>query len=411
MPMKKKTVRRGLLHFPLLAFMLLLLLFRWGIPYILLAVEADSLYLDTSDYWHQMEQEHAWPICAVVKEYVCQLFVNPWIGASLLAFCLSAPLYAVNVVCRRYRGALYWSMVIQICVVCVATVYVLLPSTRTRENWCRLEHSAICHDWEDVLRVATPEAVKTDHDQLPYALLALAVRGELTDHMLDYPLESSRDFDMGKPFDRRFYTFRMVLYDCLGCPNEALHNAFQLASFMRCGMSLGVLRQMVRYSREMGDNALSAKYGRVLSSSTFHFSQNSSFIVLSPPTDTLASRWNAFQPLLTERLGYNVGELLDTESPSPLMYHYFLCMLLADCQLSSFVTVLQRVRPSLPTSLPRLYQEALLVSADRGLLPPDVSGTVEEQVVSDYEAWKAGRATSTLLTGHYWQYLSRSSFR
>ena len=75
--MKKKTVRRGLLHFPLLAFMLLLLLFRWGIPYILLAVEADSLYLDTSDYWHQMEQEHAWPICAVVKEYVCQLFVNP----------------------------------------------------------------------------------------------------------------------------------------------------------------------------------------------------------------------------------------------------------------------------------------------------------------------------------------------
>lgn len=153
-------------------------------------------------------------------------------------------------------------------IIAVACVLVAFnPSVRKTEQISRLEHFTRNHEWNKVLKTATPKACTTDRTLLPYAMLALNAQGRLTADMGRYPVRKPEDLDMEGVQTREGYWFSSLLCECLGCPNEAIHLLFQSGCHLPHGTSHMMLRQLIRYNIELGNYTMVRKYAEVLSRS------------------------------------------------------------------------------------------------------------------------------------------------
>lgn len=353
-----------------------------GVPYTMKSWEANGLFLTTPDYFHTVN-ERPYPMLQLGLDYVSQFFYDKAVGALILALVPTLLFLLVGLVLhRRIVRALMAGAI-----ACGVLHYVLRPAVRERENMAHLELAAEAHRWDDVLKIVTPKVARENRSLMPYALLALAVNNELADKMYTYPVRSTNDFDtQGQPC-HEFYFFKMVLYDCMGCPNEAIHCNFQAAAGTPYGTNFGTLRRQVRFCQDAGNQVLADKYREILSHSTLHRGYRPRQTATLPDTlntepqsacgedrskksqsacGEIRSKNTSGQiPVISKGLGYNLALFIDMGIRSPQMCNYFLCALLASQNLEAFVQALQRLRPQLSEPLPPLYQEALRTYAEK----------------------------------------------
>jgi len=392
--MKKFDFRR--FGFPLLSailFATLFLILYLGVPYTLKGWESDDLFLRSPDYLSEVRSGSA-PFLHFLRDYLLQFFYFRAAGPALLA--LGGTL-AYVIVCLLFRRV-WLRFLLAAAILGVAVFWVMRPSVRQSERWAHLEYAAQQHLWDQVLRIATPDRAKHERDFLPYAFLALAVRNELPDNMLRYPLRQGDDFDSQGEANQRYFLFKMVLFDALRCPNEAIHCNFQAAKDLPHGTSFGTLRRLVRYNRDAGNPVLVGKYQRILSRSTLHRSWLHEDVAYP---DTLRPNLSGSIPVLTRNFGYNLGTLIASGRYSVETCHYMLCWCLADRNLVSFATLLAQSTSLLPQPLPQIYQEALLLHAEQNssfdVKPYNISATT-------LQSYQQFRATHDAPAGSYWRY-------
>ena len=228
-----------------------------------------------------------------------------------------------------------------------------------------MEYASIRHDWKKVLQTATPEATHKDRQLLPYALLALTESGQLPDKMGRYPVRSVDDFCPEQWSDRRGLTFKAILYDCMGVPNEAIHNTFQAATSLPHGTSFGTLRTLVRLNRLKGDNLLANKYATILSHSTLHKGWGASPQPSPEGKGVEEDRSPRLQegtgeaPLITPTYFYNVTSLLAHGVYTKTLADRSLCGLLVQGDLVRFRQMYALLPHAEGEPVPTLYREAL----------------------------------------------------
>lgn len=140
------------------------------------------------------------------------------------------------------------------------------PSLRKREAWSKVEYASISSDWIKVLEETTPEVIAEDNEFGPFAALALSERGLFSNSLDKYGFEN---FDEAGLFyedmpTRRGYLFGILLYEAMGCTNEAIHRTFQAATPLPHGSSFGTLRHLMRYNTLSGNIPLAEKYATIL---------------------------------------------------------------------------------------------------------------------------------------------------
>ena len=145
-----------------------------------------------------------------------------------------------------------------------AVIISLSPTVRSLEVWGKIETAARKAEWDKVLKAATVERAKSDRDMVPFALLAAGAKGQLQGAITKYQVRNPGEMDFFGVENRRGYFFQSLLYEQMGCLNEAVHCAFQCGCQMHRGTSFFVLTQLIRYNIELGNYTLVRKYCKVL---------------------------------------------------------------------------------------------------------------------------------------------------
>lgn len=262
-----------------------------------------SLFLLTPDWFHETLQLPM-PISRMVSDFLLQFYDIPVVaplitaalvlgvyllGGSMLLACaawllaalMPSPQYAVLVlfaaiVLRVVQIAIkkkipeFKPVVSIIPIVLAALVIAFLPSTSKRESYAKAELCARQSQWDKVLSAATPAACREDRSLLPYASLALSSKGRLSQNLTEYGFRKAEELDMEGVQSREGYYFSSLMYEALGCPNEAIHRIFQAGCHLDHGTSYMVLYQLVRYNIERGDYTMVKKYAGILARSPRH---------------------------------------------------------------------------------------------------------------------------------------------
>lgn len=323
------------------------------LPYTMKFWESECFYIDSPDYKKEIiAASHSyWDICI---NYCRQFFYYRWAGPAIFVATSTLLFALLCKVIRKFSLRVVMGIIILTAAACI----VWNPNVQKNEQWRHMEYAAENHRWNEVLSIATPERCKANRNMLPYALLALAANHQIAEQMFEYPVESIQDFDTYGENTREYYFFKMVLYDCLGCPNEAIHNAMQAAAISSpYGMTLGTLRRLVRFYRATGNNAVADKIVAVLSKSTLHANWHTRNEEMD--SENITTNQSGQEALITESLGYNIGMMLNNGIGGPIAVDYFLCQLLVNGNLNNFVKALQRIYPDSSVPLPSLYREAL----------------------------------------------------
>lgn len=287
--------------------------------YTLINAESLGLFLMTPDYIREVFT-NPWPISSLLNDFLIQFFRYSYISQAIVALVITVVFLLTRSLLSRItaKGSIpgtiaamaVWyfitkgqSLTIGITVILIECILLILSSflrkrfwdesnisiyisaglvlacciviitdkeIRSNERWSAVEFATIRQDWNLVLQKATPKAAAKDRDLIPYAMLALNAKNELTERMKDYPVRSIEDLDMEGINSRRGYLFTSYMYESLNCLNEAVHQNFQAACFLPHGTSFHTLRRLVALNYAIGDYALVAKYCSILKQSCCH---------------------------------------------------------------------------------------------------------------------------------------------
>ncbi len=292
--------------------------------YTILLQEQKGLFLFTPDYFRQTFA-NPWPITRLISDFLVQFYQNAGTGAAIIAGIVTAEYLLVCSIFRlpssgkrfgvhsfrqifgaaaalgtwcliahspslhpavivlvftdiaalifafilrnapKPEASCWWQGAVAILfVICGAAHIISNKKIREEERWYAVEYLVRCHDWDVTLAIATPQVCIEDISFVPYALLALNAKGQLGERLYDYPITGEESF--GDICDGTWSSCSLnsVIYETIGCPNEAIHMAFQMGMGMDHGTSLGLLRQLIRLEIENGDYALAIKYAEIL---------------------------------------------------------------------------------------------------------------------------------------------------
>lgn len=197
---------------------------------------------------------------------------NPVVPAAIILFMTAAWLVLIAV--RRQKGAepmKWWQALTPSVLIAVSCVVICSDGkVRNTETIAGIEQAALSRDWRKVLSLATPEFTSRDPEMLPYALLALSGTGELSKRVQEYKNCSPEAMEGDKAASYRGYLAGAILYDELGCHNEAVHRIYQASDDLPHGTGLLMLRLLIRHYCDLSDVALAEKYCSILSRSSLH---------------------------------------------------------------------------------------------------------------------------------------------
>lgn len=250
-----------------------------------------------------------------------------------------------------------------ILLICSSLLIARDKEIQSRERWSLIEQASVNHNWDAVLSVATPSQCRQDRETLPFALLALNEKGQLAEKMFLYPIQGPEDLDTEGSSSRRAFLFSSVLYESLGCSNEAIHQTFQSACFTAHGTSFGTLRQLVRFYAYRGDEAMVRKYCTILQRSSLHKAFTEKYLALIEETkQEKAPENDSWQRNIMNHDQLSDLILLQQEGISSgiTMDRYF-CYLLAKKDINSFKTQFELAKNYYQT-IPRHFREALEIS-------------------------------------------------
>lgn len=189
-----------------------------------------------------------------------------------------------------------------------ATLFVCLSEkVRAEERMAKVEVCARNAEWDKVLDVATPMRCIGDKQFLPYAALALASKGQFYRTYSQWPFDGPEDLDMEGLQTSEAYYFGSLMFEALGCPNEAIHRIFQYSCHRPYGSSVISLYQLIRYNVESGNYSMVRKYASVLSRNPAnHFIARQILRKYSDETDTCVEEESA---TITDNPLFNLGML------------------------------------------------------------------------------------------------------
>ena len=292
-------------------------------PFTILRQEGLGLFLNTPDYYRALFFD-PFPLSNLTGSFLVQFYSNVYVGAAIVALMVTAVYFlargifrrigfrleALNVLCagtawfflaraanpsmgiaiillssavlallailgirRKVKSPLSPVIDIVAGVVCIAAASASVAFNtfiREGEKWSAIEFAAVQGDWNYLLKRATPEEARKDMQVVPYALLALNAKGQLSARLDEYPLMENFGLDYGDEVSYRRSLFDAVLYGCLGCWNEAVHRTHQCGDFLPHCTSFRTLRMLIKENYAMGDSLMVVKYCDILDKSLLH---------------------------------------------------------------------------------------------------------------------------------------------
>lgn len=358
-----------------------------------------SLFLNTPDYWNELwNGPH--PLSTLAGDFIAQFYRIAWIGPALVALAATLCFLLLRLFMRRFQIPL------AVLVFAVLLIAALLPKSRERERWARVEYGSWMQQWDKVIAAATPEAAAKDRVLIPYALLAFSQEGTLPANLFRYPVTGPQDIDLEGEITRHGYFFSQMNAECLGCTNEAIHHSFQTACTTPHGMSLGTLRQLIKYNIASGNLAMARKYCDILEKNPMNAATAraarkyiatlpaGSHLDAGPSEEAAVVSHNTFQTL---RAMAQEG-LFDQAAADRSR-----CLLLLQRDLRNFTASIPEGEDI--AALPLCYQQALCLVADADL-QRKISPAVIQAFQSYMEAYNQIRMKEEdpIQPGTYWEY-------
>lgn len=212
--------------------------------------------------------------CACAAWIALARAANPSMGMAII-FCSLAAYAAVSLLFRKKveKRTIPAGFDISAGTLAIAAVslYIFLsPFIKEGEKWSKIEFAAVQGEWKYLLRVATVKEAEKDIQVVPFALLALNAQGRLADEVDRYPIMENFGLDFGDEMSYRRSLFDAVLYNALGCYNEAIHRTHQCGDFLPHCTSFRTLRMLVKENHALGDSLMVVKYCDILDRSLSH---------------------------------------------------------------------------------------------------------------------------------------------
>lgn len=235
---------------------------------------------------------------------------------------------------------------------------------RQQEMAYQAEHWAIAHKWEQIEKEITPERIGRDLHTLNILLLALSETGQLPEKLFHYPLSASDNFCFERNSNPACCRFNSLFFDCLGIPNEAIHQTFQASIQSEKGMTFLGLRLLTDWYLKTRNFPVAEKYMEILGYSTCHSKW------LDSRKRLLSSLKNSKETLKTENPFFigarsfltDMARLVDLDPQNEKAFHYLLCSLLISKDLDKFGQIFPSYYQNTQKKvLPRHYEEALVM--------------------------------------------------
>lgn len=212
--------------------------------------------------------------CACAAWIALARAANPSMGMAII-FCSLAAYAAVSLFFRKKveKRTIPAGFDISAGILAIAAVslYIFLsPFIKEGEKWSKIEFAAVQGEWKYLLRVANVKEAERDIQVVPFALLALNAQGRLADEVDKYPIMENFGLDFGDEMSYRRSLFDAVLYNALGCYNEAIHRTHQCGDFLPHCTSFRTLRMLVKENHALGDSLMVVKYCDILDRSLSH---------------------------------------------------------------------------------------------------------------------------------------------
>lgn len=358
-----------------------------------------SLFLNTPDYWNELwNGPH--PLSTLAGDFIAQFYRIAWVGPALVALAATLCFLLLRLFMRRFQIPL------AVLIFAVLLIAALLPKSRERERWARVEYGSWMQQWDKVIAAATPEAAAKDRVLIPYALLAFSQEGTLPANLFRYPVTGPQDIDLEGEITRHGYFFSQMNAECLGCTNEAIHHAFQTACTTPHGMSLGTLRQLIKYNIASGNLAMARKYCDILEKNPMNAATAraarkyiatlpaGSHLDAGPSEEAAVVSHNTFQTL---RAMAQEG-LFDQAAADRSR-----CLLLLQRDLRNFTASIPEGEDI--AALPLCYQQALCLVADA-----DVQRKISPAVIQAFQSYMEAynqirmKEEDPIQPGTYWEY-------
>lgn len=358
-----------------------------------------SLFLNTPDYWNELwNGPH--PLSTLAGDFIAQFYRIAWVGPALVALAATLCFLLLRLFMRHFQIPL------AALVFAVLLIAALLPKSRERERWARVEYGSWMQQWDKVIAAATPEAAAKDRVLIPYALLAFSQEGTLPANLFRYPVTGPQDIDLEGEITRHGYFFSQMNAECLGCTNEAIHHAFQTACTTPHGMSLGTLRQLIKYNIASGNLAMARKYCDILEKNPMNAATAraarkyiatlpaGSHLDAGPSEKAAVVSHNTFQTL---RAMAQEG-LFDQAAADRSR-----CLLLLQRDLRNFTASIPEGEDI--AALPLCYQQALCLVADA-----DVQRKISPAVIQAFQSYMEAynqirmKEEDPIQPGTYWEY-------
>lgn len=376
--------------------------------------EYEGLFLFTPDYFREA-LSGPWPISGLISDFLVQFFYYPALGALIMAVLLTATFLCIRRVfffipvpvvptlascaswwfSARYgspdlavrifllsavaagivtllknikvlpgrnatRKAPLWPEIICCLAICSAAPFIASnPEIRSSEKWASLQAAVREGRWDDALAVATPAETGRDRQMLPYALLALGESGRLPYKIMEYPVESEKDFDMGDMADGRSFSFNAALAASMGNYSEAIHGTFQAACIFKHNTSFGTLRELVKYNALSGNRPVVCKYVSVLSRSILNSGFGSRYLQMMPEMrDTSSVNLSWMAPVRSHGELANLNTAMKYGYGTRAVMDRVLCYLLVMGRRDLFVENFRLLEQYYP-EIPPLFKGAL----------------------------------------------------
>ena len=212
--------------------------------------------------------------CACAAWIALARAANPSMGMAII-FCSMVVLAAVSLFFRKKveKRTIPAGFDISAGTLAIAAVslYIFLsPFIKEGEKWSKIEFAAVQGEWKYLLRVANVKEAEKDIQVVPFAFLALNAQGRLADEVDRYPIMENFGLDFGDEMSYRRSLFDAVLYNALGCYNEAIHRTHQCGDFLPHCTSFRTLRMLVKENHALGDSLMVVKYCDILDRSLSH---------------------------------------------------------------------------------------------------------------------------------------------
>ena len=326
--------------------------------YTLLMQEQKGLFLRTTDYLRQTFSD-SWPVTTLLSDFLIQFYQNAVHAGLITALIVTAIYFCACFIFRfaRIKGlagllaaCVSWyliahaptphrGVVILVIAIAISLISVLIPykkpkeagknawmtlsavtavmlfattyiiatdkEIKSNEKFAAVEYASRCHDWNLVLKIATISACKADMSYVPYAMLALSASGQLGERFMDYPVTGPESLGENGESSWSEYSLRSLIYEVTGCPNEAIHQTYQMAASLPHATSFGVLRQMMRLQMENGDYKLARKYAEVLARSPRNRKVAKAALEMADEMESSSEPSSAIEPREDAVISYN----------------------------------------------------------------------------------------------------------